>query len=120
MPDFARTAGQILADHQRGYSGLIQSYYCECEDWTSTNPDEFADHLDQVLAAARTISTTSQLNRLPNRSVVRSSTGGTWTKHRIIGSPHHPWWVDGDEVEHPSAAITLPARLLLHPRWAAK
>ncbi|QDF19810.1 hypothetical protein QEH38_gp78 [Mycobacterium phage LilSpotty] len=61
------------------------------------------------------IDTVEQLDALPDHSIIRCASGAGWHKQELTCSPGEPWWCAGSEIECPSSAIPLPARVLYTP-----
>lgn len=108
---------------------MNEAGWCSCDE---TKPFQFETHEEwgaHVLAALReahTITTREQLDALPDKAIILTSTGsfqgqgGPWQKDPDGYSREEAWMPGGYDVGYTSERVAeeLPALLLWHPDWA--
>ncbi|AVP42379.1 hypothetical protein SEA_MISHA28_81 [Mycobacterium phage Misha28] len=114
MSDAQNLIADVLRAHQQAdeYGYPVEECRCGATFWC-----DYAEHVAAEIAAVvqPRIDTIEQLDALPDHSIIRCASGAGWHKQELTCSPGEPWWCAGSEIECPSSAIPLPARVLYTP-----
>jgi len=126
FPTLAETV--IATNRKHGFNGggehMFGRYveHCMC-GWRSTfehrtYDDHIAAAVESAWHAGRTITSTDQLDALPDGSVILCASDEEVNRRTSKRDGRAEWWTPGSDQGVPTTEHLVPALLLWHPRWS--